>query len=97
MKTLVGSTGQNIFDIAFMCYGSYDVLKLMSENPFITDLSYNDFAGKTIQYTPVKNNATFANGLSSGAVNTGNKTISRYLLQENGFYLLQENGFNILL
>lgn len=72
MKTIIASQGQSIFDLAFICYGSYDVLKLMQENPFITDLTYTDFAGKTIKYTPTNNNATFANGLSSRVVNTGN-------------------------
>lgn len=71
MSKLIGKTGQSIFDVAFMCYGSYDVLRLMSENPFIEDLNYSDFAGKTISYTPVNNNATFVLGLENKIINTG--------------------------
>jgi hypothetical protein len=85
MKTIIASQGQSIFDLAFICYGSYDVLKLMQENPFIKDLTYTDFAGKTIKYTPTNNNATFANGLSSRVVNTGNLNVNDWILY-NGFW-----------
>ena len=71
MSIFIGKTGQSIYDVAFMCYGEYDVLKLMSENSFITDVNYSDFGGKTINYTSVNNNASFFNGLSNKIMNTG--------------------------
>ena len=55
-----------------MCYGEYDVLKLMSENSFITDVNYTDFAGKTINYTAKLNNAQYALGLLKKVANTSN-------------------------
>lgn len=36
MKTIIASQGQSIFDLAFICYGSYDVLKLMQEKQLNT-------------------------------------------------------------
>lgn len=100
MSIFIGKSGQNIFDVAFMCYGNYDVLKLISENSFINDVNYTDFAGKTINYTSVKNNASFYNGLNNKIMNTGAfiiTTSGNFLLQENGFFLLQENGDKIIL
>lgn len=100
MSIFIGKSGQNIFDIAFMCYGEYNVLKLMAENSFITDVNYTDFAGKKINYTAVKNNASFYNGLSHKIMNTGTfitKSIGDFLLKEDGFYILQENGDKIIL
>ena len=101
MSVFIGKNGQSVYDVAFMCYGEYDVLKLMSENSFITDVNYSDFAGKTINYTSVKNNASFFNGLTNKIMNTGvfvpTYSLSNFLLKEDGFYILQENGNKIIL
>ena len=71
MSVFIGKSGQSIFDVAYMCYGQYDVLKLISENPFISDVNYSDFGGKKINYTPVNTNGSYVNGLSSRIMNTG--------------------------
>lgn len=94
---LIGKENQSIQDIAFICYGSYDVVRLMKENPWITDINYQDFAGKQITYTVDKNNGTYALGLSSSIPSTSKTIQIDGLLQENGYFLLQENGFKILL
>ena len=86
MSLIIAKTGQNIFDVAFTCYGEYNVLKLMAENSFITDLAYTDFAGKTINFTPTKNNASFAQGLSKKIMNTGNSPRTGQNNVWDGFY-----------
>lgn len=97
MNFLIGKESQSIFDIAFICYGSYDVLRLVSENDFITDLNYSDFSGKKISYTSTNNNAKFILGLENKTPNTGNTKISKYrLLEGNGYRLLENGNYRLL-
>lgn len=93
MSTITGKEGQSIYDVAFMCYGTYDILKLMSENTFITDINYSDFAGKTINYTPVKNNGSFVMGLQNKIINTG--TLIKERLVWDGKFIIWD-GVNKL-
>ena len=82
MSIFISKSGQSIFDVAFMCYGEYDVLKLIKENPFISDVNYSYFGGKTINYTSTKTNGSYANGLSSRIMNTGSYNAS-YVVTSN--------------
>ena len=96
MSIFIGKSGQSIFDVAFMCYGEYDVLKLIKENSFITDVNYSNFGGKTINYTGSKTNGSYANGLNSQIMNTGSYNAS-YVITSNkqfqdGLYFEFQDG-----
>ncbi|CAB4126655.1 hypothetical protein UFOVP87_3 [uncultured Caudovirales phage] len=69
--TFTAKDGMSIYDIAFMCYGAYDILKLINENPWITDVNYSEFAGKTITYTSDSNNVLSALNLTNKIASTG--------------------------
>lgn len=91
--TFIGKRGMSIYDIAFMCYGNYDILKLINENPFITDVNYSDFAGKTINYTIDKNNTLFALGLTNNVSNTGVIVNNNFVW--DGHYIIWDGTYKL--
>jgi hypothetical protein len=95
MRSFTAQSGQSIFDLASIAYGDCTaILQLKSENPSI-NISDNNFAGKTINYTPPANTNFSKTQLSGNVVATAwqdNFANTDYLLQEDGFDFDLESG-----
>lgn len=97
-----GLSGQSIYDVCQMGYGSLENLSLMLIDSGINSLADIDANGKRFVFRKNKtsNNKIYLylqKNKPATIVSTIEETTNNYLLLEDGFYLLQEDGFKIIL
>ena len=95
MNSFIAQSGQSIHDLAYMAYGDFTaIFQLRKENPTI-NITGNNFAGLTINYTPTTNTVVSKQGLIGSVIATAwqdNAGSTDYLQQEDGFDFELESG-----
>jgi hypothetical protein len=99
---ITGLSGQSIYDICSMGYGTFELLNVLLTDNNIESFDNLDANGITFKIRRNKINSSrisiyLQKKKPATLINLPIDTTPYFLLLEDGFYLLQENGFKIQL